>query len=98
MSRGHSDQGAESAAPSAPPARWDSPALSRDASSLGSWRAIIWRDAPSWLVSAVLHLSALILLGLVYFRGELAEITQITGAWLVADAGPGDDQPAAEPR
>src|SRR5262249_52659021 len=72
------------------------PASCSAANSFGSWRAVVWRDAPSWLVSAVLHLSALILLGLVYFHNDLAQITQLTGAWTAADSGP-SERDLAEP-
>ena len=46
-----------------------------------SWRSIAWRDAPSWLTSAVIHLSALILLGLLFSAAETTEVHPLTLSW-----------------
>src|SRR6266516_550896 len=50
--------------------------------------AAVWREAPSWLVSAVLHLAVLVLLGLIYYTGELAEISQLSISWSPTEEAP----------
>jgi hypothetical protein len=47
----------------------------------GSWRSIAWRDAPSWLTSAVIHLSVLILLGLLFSAAETTEVRPLALSW-----------------
>jgi len=49
-----------------------------------SWPVATWRAAPSWLVSAILHFSALILFSLIYSSGELAHVSRLSASWAVA--------------
>src|SRR5262245_31719010 len=69
--------------------------LVADASRVAdSWRAIACRHAPSWLASAVLHLSAMILLGLLFQSGEPVEINQISLSWAADDSQSTDNKEA----